>query len=342
MMWMEELPKVELHCHLDGSIPVPVLKKLCLLGDVAAPENDAEFRKLIEAGEDCDSLTEYLKAFDLPLRCLRTERAFFAASCETVASAAEEGVRYLELRFAPLLSETPDFPAESIIESAIAGLEKAVSELDIHAAFILCGMRHFKETENLRTLELAKKYLHRGVCGLDLAGDESAFPNEGFWEYFRRASREDIPVTIHSGECGRKENIELAAAYGARRIGHGIAMKGDVKLQEKIARAGIGVEMCPSSNLQTKAVAGWEDYPFREFLDRGVNISVNTDNRTVTNTTVTKELQLLQEHFHLTQEEAGELMKRSMDVSFAAESIKKMIKKQIDENVFLTGGLNNK
>ncbi len=332
MMWIERLPKVELHCHLDGSVPVPVLKRLCLAGNVAIPGDDAEFRKLIEAGEDCGSLTEYLRAFDLPLQCLRTEEAFFTASYETAANAAKEGVCYLELRFAPLLSETSKLPAEGIIEAAAAGLEKAALEQGIHAAFILCGMRHFKEAENFRTLKLAKQYLDRGVCGLDLAGDESAFPNEAFQEYFRRASREDIPFTVHSGECGRKENIELAVSYGAGRIGHGIAMKGDVRLQEKIAASGIGVEMCPSSNLQTKAVTGWEEYPFREFLDRGVNVSVNTDNRTVTNTTVTTELKLLQEHFNLTSGEAAELMKRSMDVSFAQESTKKIVKKKIDES----------
>lgn len=332
MTWIERMPKVELHCHLDGSIPVSVLKRLCLMGDVESPKDDEEFRKCIEAGEDCESLTEYLRAFDLPLRCLRTEEAFFVASYETVANAAKEGVRYLELRFAPLLSETSRLPAESIIEAAAAGLEKAVAECDINAAFILCGMRHFKETENLRTLKLAKKYLYRGVCGLDLAGDESSYPNEAFREYFQKASREDVPVTIHSGECGRKENIELAVEYGAVRIGHGIAMKGDVRLQEKIAASGIGIEICPSSNLQTKAVAGWEDYPFREFLDRGVNLSVNTDNRTVTNTTMIKELKLLHGHFNLTPKEAVELMKRSVDVSFAQESTKKTVKKQIDES----------
>lgn len=331
MVWINGLPKVELHCHLDGSIPVPVLKRLCLMEAVEVPGDDAQFRKLIEAGEDCGSLTEYLRAFDLPLKCLRTEEAFFIASYETVVNAAEEGVRYLELRFAPLLSESPGMPPEMIIEASVAGLKKAVSEREIESAFILCGMRHFEEAENFRTLELARKYLGKGVCGLDLAGDESAFPNERFREYFRKAARADIPVTIHSGECGRKENIELAIAYGAKRIGHGIAMQGDVKLQEQVERSGIGVEMCPGSNLQTKAVPCREAYPFREFLDRGICLSVNTDNRTVTNTTMTRELEHMVRYFHMTRREAVQIMKRSMDVSFAEESTKKTVKEKIDE-----------
>lgn len=328
-MWLEKLPKIELHCHLDGSIPISVLKKLCLLGDIAIPQNDIEFRKLIEAKEDCESLTEYLQAFALPLKCLKTEDAFFIASYETVAKAAQEGTRYLELRFAPLLSETKDLPAEKIIEAAIAGLQKATKEYHMDAGFILCGMRHFHEKQNMRTLDLAKKYLQRGVCGLDLAGDESAFPNEQFATYFQKAIQYDVPFTIHAGECGRSENIKLAVQYGAKRIGHGIAMRQNTSLQNAVIRHGVGVEMCPSSNMQTKAVSSWENYPFREFLEQGVLISINTDNRTVTNTTMTKELQLLQKQFHLTCQEAGTLMKQALTTSFVEESTKKEIQKEI-------------
>ncbi len=230
MMWIERLPKVELHCHLDGSVPVPVLKRLCLAGNVAIPGDDAEFRKLIEAGEDCGSLTEYLRAFDLPLQCLRTEEAFFTASYETAANAAKEGVCYLELRFAPLLSETSKLPAEGIIEAAAAGLEKAALEQGIHAAFILCGMRHFKEAENFRTLKLAKQYLDRGVCGLDLAGDESAFPNEAFGGMREKGKYRTGSViwcrtdrTRHCHEGGRKTSGEDC------RIRH---RRGDVSKQQ--------------------------------------------------------------------------------------------------------------
>ncbi len=329
-MWLERLPKVELHCHLDGSIPVSVLKKLCLMEKIVIPKEDIAFRKLIEARQDCESLTEYLQAFALPLNCLKTEDAFFIASYETIKNAAEEGTRYLELRFAPLLSETENLPAEKIIEASIAGLQKATKEHHIDASFILCGMRHFHEKENMRTLDLAKKYLQHGVCGLDLAGDESAFPNAHFERYFRKAVQYDIPLTIHSGECGSVENIRLAIQYGAKRIGHGIAMRGDENLQQELIKHGIGVEMCPSSNLQTKAVQNLVCYPFREFFERGVLISINTDNRTVTNTTMTKELQLLYTYFDITKQEAAKMMKQALNISFGQESIKKTIKQEIN------------
>ncbi len=345
-MWLDRLPKAELHCHLDGSVPLPVLRKLCVKGHVEVPGDEKAFRKLAEAGEECESLTEYLKAFELPLSCLKTEEAFYTAAFETAASAAEEGVRYLELRFAPLLSESESLTAESIIEASAAGLEKAFREKGIYASLILCGMRHFPEKDNFRTLELGKKYLGRGVCGADLAGDESAYFNEQFLEYFKRAGKYEIPFTVHSGECGRIENIALAVDHGAKRIGHGIAMSGDRKLQEKLRGRGIGVELCPHSNIQTGAclkihpsnpqlhsgaVRAVEKYPFREFMDNGLNISINTDNRTVTNTTVKKELQFLDSHSGLSPREAAMLMKQAMETSFAENGIKQQVKKEVEQ-----------
>ena len=109
-------------------------------------------------------------------------------------------MRYLELRFAPLLSESESLTAESIIEASAAGLEKAFREKGIYASLIICGMRHFPEKDNFRTLELGKKYLGRGVCGADLAGDESAYSNEQFLEYFKSAGKYEIPFTVNSGE----------------------------------------------------------------------------------------------------------------------------------------------
>lgn len=328
-MNFRNLPKVELHCHLDGSVPAEMLRKLCEAGNIHIPEDEKQFRKLIQVREDCGSLAEYLRAFDLPLRCLATEEAFFQAAYAVAESAAAENVRYLEVRFAPLLSETEKLPAEAVIEAAAAGLEKASDESGIAASLLLCGMRHFREEDNIRTLELAGRYLGKGVCGIDLAGEEASFPNEQFLTFFRRAAKAEIPMTIHSGECGRKENIRLAVENGAKRIGHGIAMRGDEELMDYLREKRIGVEMCPSSNLQTKAVQSWEEYPFREFSDHGILISVNTDNRTVTGTEVTEELEKLHRYCGLTEGEAVQLMRRAMETAFAEESVKKRIVEEI-------------
>ena len=323
------LPKAELHCHLDGSLPPVLLQRRCEEAGVELPKEEADFLRKIQAARDCQSLAEYLKAFDLPLASLVTEDAFFQAAKETARDAAAEGIRYLELRFAPLLSVRDDFPAEAIIEAAAAGLADAKKETGIEGGLLLCGMRHFTEKQNLTTLELADRYLGKGVCGLDIAGDEAAFPNERFMPYFKEALKRNLPLTIHAGECGRRENIALAARAGARRIGHGIAMKEDPALMDELARRQIGVELCPSSNIQTKAVSSWEEYPFRTFFDKGVLVSVNTDNRTVTNTTVTQELEILYQHCGMRETEAGTLMEYAMETAFAEPSVKEKILQEI-------------
>lgn len=330
-MWLYRLPKVELHCHLDGSIPLQVLKELCVMGHVTVPGDEKEFRSLAEAGDNCESLTEYLKAFELPLSCLGTEESFLRASYAVAAEAARENVRYMEIRFAPLLSETSAFAAERIIEACAEGLQKACEDTGIYASLILCGMRHFSAADNYRTLDLGKRYLGKGVCGVDLAGDESEYQNELFLEYFKKAGKMDIPLTVHAGECKRVQNIELAVENGAKRIGHGIAMRGNYELQELLCKKGIGVELCPGSNLQTGAVASAEEYPFREFLKNGVKISVNTDNRTVTNTTMIKELKFLDTHFGLSAEDAGRLMMNAIETSFAGNSVKEIVRKEISQ-----------
>lgn len=200
-MWIDSIPKAELHCHLDGSVPVDILRKLCDKELVRIPEDQEAFCRMVQAGEDCQSLAEYLKSFNIPLSCLKSEEAFYLAAYHTACAAAGERVRYMEIRFAPLLSVSEKLSPESVIEAAAAGLMKAETEHEITARLILCGMRQFTEEMNLRNLELAKAYMGRGVVGVDLAGDEAAFPNELFREYFQRARAAEIPFTIHSGSA---------------------------------------------------------------------------------------------------------------------------------------------
>ena len=165
-------------------------------------------------------------------------------------------------------------------------------------------------------IRIAREYLGNGVCAADLAGAEAIYPMSEFMELFGQAKKLGMPFTIHAGECGNVQNILDSIEAGALRIGHGIAMRGNSEVQKMIREKGIGVEMCPISNLQTKAVAGPEFYPIREFLDHGALVTVNTDNRTVSNTTMTKELQFIQEHYRITDEEIRLMMINAVDTAF--------------------------
>lgn len=181
---------------------------------------------------------------------------------------------------------------------------------------ITCAMRHHSYEENLRMIRTAREYLGNGVCAADLAGAEAIYPMSEFMELFGQAKKLGMPFTIHAGECGNVQNILDSVEAGALRIGHGIAMRGNSEVQKMIREKGIGVEMCPISNLQTKAVESESQYPLREFLDNGIKVTINTDNRTVSNTTMTKELQFIQEHYRITDEEIRLMMRNAVDTAF--------------------------
>lgn len=320
------MPKIELHCHLDGSMGLEVTQKLLEeRGEVYTPE---QLKQLLEAPMDCGSLAEYLKRFELPIRCLQTKHGLREAAYDLAVRAAAEQVKYIEVRFAPAFSTSEGLSVRQIIESVNEGLERARQEADIRTGIIVCGMRNLPMDNNLAMLKEARELLYDGVVACDLAGDEKAYPTTEFAEFFDLARRLGMPFTIHSGECGSVQNIRTAVEYGARRLGHGVAMADRADVIRLCADRHIGVELCPTSNLQTKAVANMSEYPFETFYRAGVLLSVNTDNRTVSGTTCTGELTLLADTYHLTEEDFRRIYRESVECSFASEDVKHELLKQ--------------
>ena len=177
----------------------------------------------------------------------------------------------------------------------------------------------------MEMLKAAKPFVGKGVCALDLAGDESAYPTSLFREMFVQAKEWEIPFTIHSGECGSVDNIREAIALGAKRLGHGIALEKSPELRQLCKERGIGIEMCPTSNLQTKAVDGLERYPLKQFLEEGLLVSVHTDNRTVSGTTMEQEEVLVKEHLQISDEMWLKCTKNAIQTAFASEEIKEKL-----------------
>lgn len=310
---LKALPKVELHCHLDGSLSHTFIEKR--LGRKVSQSE-------LSVSDDCRSLNEYLKKFDLPGKCIMDEAGLQEAGYDVLRSMKQENVCYAEIRFAPLFSETEDMNCSKVIEALLSGLERGKKEFGVEYGVLTCAMRHHSEEENYRMLRAAREYLGSGVCGADLAGAEAAYPMSEFMELFTKVGKLGIPFTLHAGECGNPQNIIDSVQVGAKRIGHGIAMRGHKGLQRELAARNIGIEMCPISNLQTKAVNITAEYPLREFLDAGLKVSINTDNRTVSNTTLTKELDFIQRTYGIQDEEILLLMKNAADTAFASDEVK--------------------
>lgn len=314
------LPKVELHCHLDGSLSREFMEKR--LGRTVSQSE-------LSVSDDCRSLNEYLEKFALPGKCIMDENGLREAGYDVLRSMKKENICYAEIRFAPLLSETTEMKCSKVIEALLEGLEKGKSDFGIEYGVITCAMRHHSQEENFRMIKTAREYLGEGVCAADLAGAESLYPMSEFMELFKKTRELGMPFTLHAGECGSVQNILDSVESGAGRIGHGIAMKGHAQVQKELQKKGIGVEMCPISNLQTKAVESTKEYPMREFLDSGLRVTVNTDNRTVSNTTLTKELEFVQKVYGITDEEVHLMMKNAVDVAFADDAVKNRILKKL-------------
>ena len=304
---LKALPKAELHCHLDGSLSREFMESR--LGRRVQPEE-------LSVSDDCTSLAEYLEKFSLPGQCIMDEKGLEAAGYDVLRTMSQENVRYAEIRFAPLLSETSGMNCRAVIEAVLKGLERGRADFGTEFGLITCAMRHHSQEDNCRMIKTAREYLGYGVCAADLAGAEAVYPMAQFMELFQNTRKLEMPFTLHAGECGSVQNIVDAVKAGAGRIGHGIAMRGNSEVQKIIREKGIGVEMCPISNLQTKAVESESQYPLREFLDNGIKVTINTDNRTVSNTTMIKELQFIQEHYRITDEEIRLMMRNSVDTAF--------------------------
>jgi len=320
---LKGLPKIDLHCHLDGSMRPELVQKL--LAERGQVLEFPELLEQIQAPPDCPSLAEYLGCFRLLIECLQTKEGLEQAAELLANDAALENVKYLEVRLAPSFSTMEGLKVRDVLESVQKGLLRAEERFDIRTGIIVCAMRHMPEETNIEMLREAAEFLGSGVVACDLAGDEQAYPNAEFAELFRQAARLGLPYTIHSGECGSTENIRTAVELGAGRIGHGIAMWNDRELIRICAEKRIGVELCPTSNFQTKAVRSWDEYPLRTFMREGLPVSVNTDNRTVSDTSSTAELEKVTDHYALSEEEQKQIYLWSVEMAFTDDDCKNQL-----------------
>lgn len=311
-----KMPKIDLHCHLDGSMSQDTLSELC--GREVKMEE-------IQVGEPCGSLAQYLEKFDLPVSCIQTPEGLKLGAKNFLLDLQKDRMQYVEVRFAPQLSTSQGMNCKKVMEAVLDGLEEAKAQCGIEYGVIACMMRHHREDVNLQMLKECREFLGEGLVAVDLAGDEAGFPTKNFYELFKTAKAMDYPFTIHAGECGDVNSILMAAEWGAARIGHGIAMMGNPQVQEICRKKHIGIELCPVSNYQTKALKPGICYPIREFAKNGVLVTVNTDNRTVSNTSMAGEMQFLQKNFDITEEELLQYQFNAIEVAFCDDSVKQKL-----------------
>lgn len=324
---MNLMPKIELHCHLDGS-----LRKETVLEFIEKEKINIEADRIkniefeLTAPISCDSLETYLEKFELPIALLQSAENLERVAFEIMEDAALENVKYMEIRFAPQLHIEKGLSYEDIISSVIKGINRAEKCYEIKGNIILSYLRNTPEEGFLEVIDAGYKFLGDKVVAVDLCGAEKIGFCKNFINSIKYAKSLGYQVTIHAGETGIAENIEDAVlTLGAKRIGHGIAMMNSSKILDLVKSENIFVECCPTSNVQTKAVSDIKLHPIDFYIKNGIKITINTDNRTVSDTNMENEFNLIKKEFLWTKEEYKKLYEYSVEASFADKYTKKWL-----------------
>lgn len=299
---IREVPKVQLHDHLDGGLrPETIIDLAKESGYSKLPTTDpGTLAEWFFEGANKGNLVEYLRGFEHTCGVMQTPEALERVAYEMMEDAKKDGVCYIETRFAPILHLEKGLHYEAVMNAVLAGLEKGKTDFGVGYGLILCGMRNMKRS--LEIAELAVNYREQGVVGFDLAGEEGGYPPKEHLDAFQFIKRENFNITIHAGEAFGKQSIWQAIQYcGAHRIGHATRLTEDIGFSDegKIVKLGylaqyildkrLPLEICLLSNVHTGAIDRLENHPFIEFYRLGFRVFLNTDDRLMSNTTLTQE-----------------------------------------------------
>lgn len=288
---IKQWPKTDLHCHLDGSVRVSTVWELAEKQKIDLKVNSVkELEELLIVGDRAQNLREYLEPFHIVNRVLQEETALERVAFELAEDAWKERVWYLEVRFSPILHIHHGLRLTQIMDAVLKGLHRAEREFGIKTGVIVCGIRSIEPETSLRLAELTIAYKNRGVVAFDLAGAEDNYPAKDHAEAFYLIRKNNINCTVHAGEAWGPDSISQALHnLSTHRIGHGTRLKENGDLMNYINDHRIPLEICITSNVQTKVVRSFEHHPLRFYYDYGLRVTLNTDNRLISNTSITEE-----------------------------------------------------
>lgn len=291
--FLQRMPKVDLHRHLEGSLRLRTLAEIAIEHGIDLPARSIdELRPYVQVTDRQEQdFHRFLAKFQLLRRFYRSREALERIAYEAVADAADDNIRYLELRFNPVaLSRAQNFSLADVTGWVTEAIARAQMEYDTTVRLIL----QIGRDESLRVadeiIHLALAYRRQGVVGIDLAGDEVNYPPHRFAALFRRAAEEGLGITVHAGEAGGAENVQAAIQLlHARRIGHGVRVVENSTITRFARERGITFEVCPTSNFQTGVVRTFAQHPLPDMIALGLRVTINTDDPSVSDTTLTDE-----------------------------------------------------
>ena len=342
---LQRLPKTDLHVHLDCSPRPETLIDLARQQGKPLPRPDAESLRQYMLVSDARDLVDYLARFDITLSVMQDADALERIAYELAADAAAENVQYMEVRYCPALHTRKRLSLSDAVDAPLAGLRRAEAEFGIRTGVIICGLRNMSPQTSEALAELTVDYKGRGVVAFDLAGAEENFPAKHHKEAFYRVINANIAATIHAGEAYGPESIHQALHYcNANRIGHGTRLFEDPELMQYANDFRIPLEICLTSNVQTRAVKSYAEHPVRLYYDEGLVVSLNTDNRLMSGVSVTDEYWYAHDHLAFTWDELCEVALMGFQSAFLPHQEKMALLEQVREEIddlsrmFASGG----
>ena len=316
-----DMPKAELHLHLDGSLRIETALELARSRGVDAPATREGMRAALVAPMPCADQAELLRAFDLPIALMQDAEALERITTELVLVKAAEGVRYVEIRWGPLLHVRRGLALEEGIAAVVRGAAAGAGKTGIVVRLIATALRSHDPAENLRLAEAAARFRDRGLTGWDLAGPEGAYPDPLLHrDAFAAARAGGLRITVHAGEWGGAPQVRRALEVGPERIAHGAATADDPALVEELRARGICLDLCPTSNVQAGIVPSLAAHPLARLHRAGVRVTLSTDDTTVSDVSLPDEYARALTQVGLTLPELWAIDRRALDVAFADEA----------------------
>ncbi len=324
-MDFRSLPKIELHLHLDCSLSLAVVQQL-------DPSVSAEvYRNDFVAPSRCHDLVDYIQRAEKQMLLMQSHESLRLVTLDLFDQLKADGLIYAEIRFAPLLHIARGLTPREVVETVEAATREGIARTGVEAGIILCTLRNYNEEQSLATVQLAEAFRGTRVVGFDIAGDEAGYPIDAHESAFAFAQSRGIPCTAHAGEaCGASSVWNVLKHCHPTRIGHGVRSAEDPALIEHLKANDIHLEVCPTSNLQTNIYRQIEDHPADRILRAGVSMSVNTDARTVTPTTLSDEYALLHRVFGWTLADFKHCNLEAIRHSFATPDLKASLQRQVE------------
>lgn len=323
-MEFQQLPKIELHLHLDCSLSYAVVRQI----DPAISYETYEDSFI--APPKCTDLLDYLSRAVKGFELMQTKEQLQLVTSDLMQQLKADNVIYAEIRFAPLLHIAKGLSATEVVQTINDAITEGIQQTGVEARLILCTLRHYSEEQSMETVELVEKFKGTNVVGFDIAGDEAGFPVKNHLKAFAYAKEKNIHCTAHAGEAKGPESVrEVLQHFHPSRIGHGTRSAEDDSLLSFLKKENIHLEVCPTSNIQTNVFAKIEDHAADKIYAAGVSMSINTDSRTITPVTLTSEYTLLEKVFHWKKEHFLKCNLEAVEHSFIPAELKTKLKEKI-------------